>query len=245
MKNRRSEPPTSIEEFIRRVLLAANLPAEETERVRADLHAHFEDGLAEGVSAEELMARYGNPESAGRRVAAEHTSGQPTVSKREAVRSPRGRARRSTWIPAVGQELASALRSLGRSPRFTVLVLLTLALGVGANTAVYSVLDAVLLRPLPYERPEQLVRITEAEDDVDYDFVRAPVVRAMQSWDEVFESVATVYTYRESGRDLTGGERAERLIVSPVSAGFFELLGARAQLGRTFLAAPGRSRSWR
>ena len=71
MRFRRREPPTTIEEFIRQVLLAADLPADDAARVRADLHAHFEDGLAEGVPAEELMQRFGNPEGAGRRVAAE------------------------------------------------------------------------------------------------------------------------------------------------------------------------------
>lgn len=223
--------PLAIRDVVRTALAASQLTGPRLDQVRRDLEAHFEDGLAEGRTPEELIDRFGDPEVAGRHIAWAHeahavTSGQP-------LQDGRSRGFRGDLLL---HELRLSLRTLGRAPAFTTLVLVTLALGVGANTAVFSVLDAVLLEPLPYDDPEQLVRIEETYEEWSgaSEFVRGPVVAAMRTWDDVFSDVATIYTYRETGRDLTGGDRPERVVASSVSAGYFETLGAEPLLGRTF-----------
>lgn len=133
--------------------------------------------------------------------------------------------------------LARAVRTALRSPAYSGVVVITLALGVGANTAVFTVLDSVLLEPLPYPEPERLVRIYDVwheEPGELQDYLRGPAVKAYRLWHEAFEGVATLYTYRETGVDLTDGDRPVRLVASHVSAGYFETLGVPPLLGRTF-----------
>ena len=223
--------PDDVREVIQAALTSSDLSGPRLEDVRRDLEAYFEDGLAEGHTVEDLIARFGDPADTGRHIAWAHDMpSQPTEPSAEATTS---RPLRPDWIL---QELKISLRTLGRAPAFTALVLVTLALGVGANTAVFSVLDAVLLQPLPYDSPHQLVRVEESYEEWSgtSDFVRAPVVAAMRTWEDVFTDVATIYTYRETGRDLTGGDQPERVVASIVSAGYFETLGATPLMGRTF-----------
>lgn len=140
-------------------------------------------------------------------------------------------------VSEFGRELGLAIRALARAPGFTMVVVVTLALGVGANTAVFTVLDAVLLEPLPYSEPDRLVRIYEVwqEDPGELnDYLRTPAVQAYRTWKEAFAGVATLYTYRETGADLTDAEAPLRIVASHVSAGYFETLGVPPLLGRTF-----------
>lgn len=132
-------------------------------------------------------------------------------------------------------EIRRAARTLARAPGFTALVVATLALGIGANTAVFTVLDAVLLAPLPYSRPDRLVRVyaKDLEDGGD-NFLPGPVAVAYAGWNDVFEDFGVLYSYRETGADLTDGDRPERVITSNVDGGFFDALGVEPLLGRTF-----------
>jgi putative ABC transport system permease protein len=128
-------------------------------------------------------------------------------------------------------DLKFALRQLRKSPGFTLVAVLTLALGIGANTAIFTVFDALLLKPLPFAKPEQLVRIYTTGPQLD----EAPVSPAnfldWQQQNRVFQEIAA-YT----GNDFTmlGGEVPERLLGARVSAGFFNLLGVQPSLGRPF-----------
>jgi len=128
-------------------------------------------------------------------------------------------------------DLRFAFRKLWKSPGFTFVAVLTLALGMGANTAIFTVFDAVLLRPLPFVKPEQLLRIYTAGPELD----RGPVSPAnFLDWKEqnhVFQQIAAY-----SGNDYTmlGRDLPERLLGARVSAGFFELLGVQPSLGRFF-----------
>jgi putative ABC transport system permease protein len=128
-------------------------------------------------------------------------------------------------------DLRYAFRQLRKSPGFTFVALLTLALGIGANTAIFTVFDTVLLRPLPFASPEQLLRIYSAGPQLN----RSPVSPAnFLDWKEqnrVFQQIAAY-----SGNDYTmlGRDLPERLLGARVSAGFFELLGVQPSLGRVF-----------
>ena len=145
-------------------------------------------------------------------------------------------------------ETKLAARTLVRAPAFSLLVVTTLALGVGANTAVFTALDAVLLAPLPYDQPERLVRVYEdwtGDEELDPQFLRAAAVLEYREWDDVFESFGALNTYREMGGDLTDGDRPERVVVSYADEGFFETLGVEPLLGRVLREEesifPGRS----
>ena len=133
-------------------------------------------------------------------------------------------------------EVRKSARRIARTPGFALLVMLTLALGVGANTAIFTVLDAVLLKDLPYPEPERLVRVYEggADEPTPWGYNRAPMVVEYRGWDEIFDEVGSLYTYREVGADLTGGDQPERVTVVRASAGYFETLGIAPRLGRTF-----------
>jgi putative ABC transport system permease protein len=128
-----------------------------------------------------------------------------------------------------------AVRSLVKRPGFLVVAVTTLALGIGANTAIFTVLNSVVLTPLPYPQPDRLVRIYNAWEDqpdmggflsgFDFPYFRDGV--------EGFESAGVLYTYRETGRDLTGSDMAQRVRTLPVSDGYFDTYRATPLLGRT------------
>jgi predicted permease len=220
--------PPEIEAVIRTVLQAAALELPARAEVEADLRAHFEDGLEAGVPPEELRARFGDPVAAGDRIG----------RARRRARSGDGAHAGRWWMSGIEwwTEVRRGMRRLARSPGFALVVVLTLALGVGANTAIFSVVDAVLLTPLPYPDADQLVRVYEADDHQpdNTNYLRGPTVVAYRSWTDVFDGFGALYTYRETGADLTDGEQAVRVTATPVAAGYFETLGVPPELGRTF-----------
>lgn len=125
------------------------------------------------------------------------------------------------------------MRSLLRQPAFTAVAILTLALGIGANTAIFSVVNAVLLRPLPFPHPEQLVLV---RDDLTGQQLENVGMSINELWDlqkssGVFDQVSAVWPV---DANLTGSDRPERIELLAVSPNYFSLLGASAQLGRVF-----------
>jgi putative ABC transport system permease protein len=129
-------------------------------------------------------------------------------------------------------DLRVALRTLTRSPGFTALVVLTLALGIGANAALFSVVHAVLLRPLPYRQPERLVQIWETfEHGRGTGTVSFPNFRDWQQGVHAFESLAA---YGRGSVNLQGAGDPERLSAIDATAGLFPELGVQPLLGRTF-----------
>ncbi len=137
------------------------------------------------------------------------------------------------------QNLRYALRVLGKKPLFTAIVVLTFALGIGANTAVFSVLNAVLLRPLPFHEPQNLVALGEydirekADPGTEIESISYLDHVDFRDQSQVFERVA-VYT-NQSVSTLTDGNEATHVQGESVSADLFQLLGVQAMLGRTFL----------
>ena len=134
-------------------------------------------------------------------------------------------------------ELRHVARSLTKQPGFAVVAILTLALGIGANTAVFSVLNSVVLAPLPYDQPEQVVRLYTASRPEPglRDFLTAFDLLDVRDESGAFSAVGTLYTYRETGSDLTlPGADPRRIRVVDVSSGYFTALRATPLLGRTF-----------
>ncbi len=129
------------------------------------------------------------------------------------------------------QDIHYALRLIRKAPGFTAIAVLTLALGIGANTTLFSVVKGVLLNPLPYLHSEQLVAIYASTPGVD----RAPVVYLnFLDWQRQNRTFASMAIYRNQDYNLTGTAEAERLSGYMVSAEFFSTLGVRPILGRAF-----------
>ncbi|KPK59446.1 MAG: hypothetical protein AMS21_09965 [Gemmatimonas sp. SG8_38_2] len=132
------------------------------------------------------------------------------------------------------QDVRYALRGLRKQPGFTAVALLTLALGIGANTAIFSVVHAVLLRPLPFGEPDRLVQVFESR--VERGWTRASLTHA-NFWDfkEQNRTFEGMDAYQGLSLNLTGFGFPERLDAARVSAGFFSTLRVQPVLGRTFL----------
>jgi putative ABC transport system permease protein len=156
------------------------------------------------------------------------------------------RQRREDVMDGVWRDIKLTARGLARRPGFSGVVILTLALGIGANTAVFSVLDSILLRPLPFHEPDRLVRIYEEVHVPDGErvfpngYLTVPAFFDLREASHLFQEVAAFSAYREFGSDLTGGERPERVVRMPVSSEFFHVLGISPQLGRSFTIAEER-----
>jgi len=137
------------------------------------------------------------------------------------------------------QNFRYALRALAKQPLFTAVVVLTFALGIGANTAVFSVLNAVLLRPLPFQQPQNLVAVGEfdtrdkADPGTEINSISYLDYVDFRDQNQVFESVA-VYTNQSVGT-LTDGDQTTHVQGESVSASLFSLLGVQPMLGRAFL----------
>ncbi|HET9531507.1 MAG TPA: ABC transporter permease [Blastocatellia bacterium] len=132
------------------------------------------------------------------------------------------------------QDLRYGLRMLIKNPGFTAVAVLTLALGIGANTAIFSVVNTVLLQPLPYNDPDRLVMVWE--EDTKRGYPRdTPAVANFIDWrdqNQVFEAMAAM---ADASFNLTGAGEPERLEGRRVSASLFPLLGVEPHLGRAFL----------
>src|ERR1041385_1064830 len=129
------------------------------------------------------------------------------------------------------QNLRYAARMLRNNAGFTLVALLTLAFGIGANTAIFSVVNAVVLRPLPFPKPEQIVIIRDDLTGRQVEDVGLSVdeLKDLQERSGAFEQVSAVWPV---DANLTGSARPERIELLAVSPNYFALLGAHAQLGR-------------
>ncbi len=144
-------------------------------------------------------------------------------------------------METVLQDIRYAWRILLRSPGFTIVAILSLALGIGATTAIFSVVDAVILKPLPYPQPEQLVqlwmRFTGIGIPNDHNWVSAPEFVDLQQ-NKSFSQIAAI---DEESYNVNVSGVPERIDSAVVSPSFFPLLGVQAQHGRVFLPEEGRA----
>ena len=144
-----------------------------------------------------------------------------------------------SWPERLVQDLAYALRLFRRAPSFTAIVVLTLALGIGANTAAFSILNAVLLQPLPYRNPDRLIAIWDREIHAKGTSKLFDLYSDYNNWKKSgrsFEEVAAVSWAPQASPEkiLTGHGPARTVFALPVTADFFSFLEVPAMLGRTF-----------
>ena len=142
------------------------------------------------------------------------------------------------WLETLLQDLRYGLRQLRRNPGFTAVAVLTLALGIGANTAIFTVIDAVLLQPLPYPDSSRVVWVTEFMPQTGRDTVLTPEYAAWEKVEKIFDQFGAFDITR--GVNLTGGAQPERIKAGHVTPSLFPVLGVKPALGRTFLPGEGR-----
>ncbi|HVN80612.1 MAG TPA: ABC transporter permease [Terriglobia bacterium] len=194
---------------------------------------HLEQELAEELNfhremlVEEYARKGMSPVEA--RYAARRTLGGVEQVK-EIYRDQRG----LPMIETLARDIHYGLRMLGKNPGFTAVVVLTLALGIGANTAIFSVVNAVLIKPFPYKDPDRLVVVWEQLQKLGLSRFAAPLGNYYDYRDQnhVFERLAVLeYAYF----DFLEVDQPERILGARISADLFTLLGVSAALGRTFL----------
>ena len=189
------------------------------EELESHLQMHVEDNIRRGLSPQEA-----------RRQALVKLGG--VEQTKEKYRSQRG----VPMLEDVFQDLRYGARMLLKQPFFTAVAVATLALGIGANTAIFSVVHTVLFRPLPFENPEQLVVVWEtvlSRGNVQ-GTPSPPDFREWRARAKCFQQMAAFY---DTDFNLSGSGDPERLSGAFVSADLFPLLGVKAALGRTFLPA--------
>jgi putative ABC transport system permease protein len=206
--------------FLRRRRFETEL-AEEIELHRA---ARFEQLAACGLESDKAAA------------AAARALGNTTLAREDARNIWISGALDQTW-----QDLRYAVRTLTRSPGFALVALFTLALGIGANTAMFSVVNAVLLRPLPYADPDRVVMVWTA--GAARNIHEAPTsFPTFTDWRDQGHSFADMAYWRPRVGTMTGVAEPERLEGVMASANLFSLLGVAPAIGRTFTAEDERAR---
>jgi putative ABC transport system permease protein len=138
-----------------------------------------------------------------------------------------------TWIDSFAGDVRYGFRALRRSPVFTLVAILSLALGIGANTAIYTLMDAVVIRALPVPEPGELVQVTGGDDDTDGHFTN-PMWEQIRDRQEGFASIAA---FSETSFNIADGGEVRRILGMWASGDFFRLFGMQPALGRLFTKA--------
>jgi len=142
-------------------------------------------------------------------------------------------------VESIWRDIRFAVRSLLKAPGFTVVAILVMAVGIGANTAVFSVIDAVLLKPLTYPDPQSLVHLMNTGDQGSFPGANVPKFNIWRQQTGIFQQVAA-YDSGGAGLNLTGNDQPEQVQGVHVTADYFSVLGAPVIAGRTFTAAEDR-----
>ena len=206
---------------LRSMLRRERLDQDLDEELRSHLEMRAADNVAAGMSPEqarhEAQKRFGNTT-----LFKEDTREVDIVG----------------WLDEAARDFRHALRMLLRNPGFTVVAVLTLALGIGANTAIFSVINSVLLHPLPYHDPDNLVMVWEnnSQHPNPHNTVSPPNFLDWQSRNTVFSSMAFIFDERAN---FTGNGDPQEVVVQDVSANFFSLLGVDPIIGPGFAPENG------
>jgi predicted permease len=215
--------------------------AEVVEELAQHLEDRYEQARGGGATEEEARAAALRELNGSELMAQELRRVERPARHETEVTRAKGRVK---VLGDLWQDLRYGLRVLAKNPGFTLVAVVTLALGIGANSAIFSVVNTVLLRPLPYKDPERLVMIWE--DASKLGFPRdTPAAANFVDWREqnrVFEGMSAI---AEESFNLTGAGEPERIDGRRVSANLFALLGVEPRLGRAFLPeedSPGAGR---
>src|SRR5215467_3940482 len=141
------------------------------------------------------------------------------------------------FLETIARDLRYALRMMVKNPGFTAMIVLTLMLGIGACTAVFSVVYAVMLRPLPYSSPDRLCVLWKSvpKKGLERDWTSYPAFKDWKDHNRVFEDLALFIRPEAARVIMNNGDRAERVQAAVVSANFFMVTGIAPVIGRTFL----------
>jgi putative ABC transport system permease protein len=201
----------------RRLFHKAQMESELDRELRSHLEQQIADYVAAGMSDEEARRR-----------------AQLEFGGLDRVKEECRESRTGHFVETLAQDVRYGLRMLRKSPGFTTVAVITLALGIGANTAIFSVVNGVLLKPLPYRDPSRLVRIYQND-------LRHGRVRMMDSAvdlsiaREQASALQDIGFYQEWDATLTGVDEPEQIADTRVSPGLFSILGVTPVAGRTFL----------
>ncbi len=208
-------------------LLRLLLPQAELEFVLGDLQERYVERSADGVAKAQMWYWMQALRTGG----AFMTTRPPTPKRKT-------RMTQQNFWNALRDDLRYAFRSLRRAPGFALIAILTLAIGIGANTAIFSVVNAVVLQRLPFEEPDRLMRAYllmppggpgEPRMDMFWSF---PKYRTMRESQDIFEDLAT---FRQGSFTLTTLDDAERVAGETVGSGYFDVLRIRPHMGRGFV----------
>ena len=205
----------TIRRFMDRRRKDKDLAEEIDSHLAHEQEANTARGLPPQEARRQARVRFGNPRATRERV---------------------WRYRSFPFVEDVWRDLRFAARSLARTPGFTATALLVIAVGIGVNTAVFSVIDAVLLKPLTYPDPQALVQLVTTSSQAPGPVASVPNYNIWQQQSSIFQQVAA-YDLGGAGMNLTGGDHPEQLLASHVTAAYFALFGAPVVAGRTFTAA--------
>jgi len=146
------------------------------------------------------------------------------------------RYRSLSWLEDGWRDMRFALRGLAKTPGFTLIAILVIAVGIGVNTAVFSVINTVLLKPLTYPDPQSLVELRNTSAQGSFPGANIPKFNIWHQQTSIFQRVAA-YDFGGAGLNITGGDHPEQVQGMHVSADYFAMLGAPVIAGRTFTAA--------
>src|SRR5262245_47264811 len=206
--------------IIRRLIHRRRAERELDDEIRAHLEMETERNVADGMSPEDA------------RLAARRSFGSVALSKEDS---------RAMWglgsLEMLWQDLRYAVRMLLKNPGFTTIAVLTLSLGIGANTSIFTLLDKVLIRTLPVERPDQLVTFVEDAGGAPAIF-SYPLYADLRDRNDVLSGLVA---YWQRPFSLSDGSQSERVVGQIVTGNYFAALGVRPALGRFFLQEEDRT----
>jgi hypothetical protein len=185
--------------------------------------AHEEDAnLARGLTPDEARRqarlRFGNPTT---------------------LREQEWHYRSLPWISDLKRDFSFAVRVLAKTPGFTAIAVLVIAVGIGVNTAVFSVINAVLLKPLTYPNPQELVSLINTSPQGSFPGASIPKFSLWNQQTSIFQQVAA-YDFGGAGLNITESDHPQQVQGVHVSANYFAMLGAPVIAGRTFTAEEDR-----
>jgi putative ABC transport system permease protein len=203
----------SVRRFFFRKRSDEDLRREIEEHIELERYLNLERGLNEKEAARHALIKFGS---------------------RQRVREDIWRMNSATFFEKLLRDFSYAVRTLLRSPGFTALAVMTLALGIGANTAIFTVINGVLLRPLPYSNPSQIVHLEQTATRVGPDRIGFSV-QEVQDYRQQSRSFSDLAEYHSMTFTLLGAKVPERVVTGVVSANYFRVLGVNPVLGRLII----------